>query len=104
MYPNVVYRRGKQYSYFEIELNEHVSMKFGSLYPHYSSEKWKTLVHDHVNDELKFSSWTLKLRDESVYFITSQSELRLHRKDCKHAFEKASVDSLYFANDLPYLT
>jgi hypothetical protein len=55
-YPNIVYRRGKQYSYFEIEFDENVSMKFASLYPHHPSQKWKTILNDNVNEELKFYS------------------------------------------------
>uniref|UniRef100_A0A6C0KSR6 Uncharacterized protein n=1 Tax=viral metagenome TaxID=1070528 RepID=A0A6C0KSR6_9ZZZZ len=37
-YPNIVFRRGK---YFDIELDENISMKFRSLYPHHSSKNGK---------------------------------------------------------------
>jgi len=98
----VVYHRGKQYSYFEIELDQNVSMKFGTLCPNFSPKKWKELVTE-KDMELNFHSWSLKATGEHVYFITPHSELKLNRECCKKAFEKASGDGLYFASDIPYL-
>lgn len=98
----VVYHRGKHYSYFEIELDQNVSMKFGTLCPHFSSNKWKEIAAE-KDAELNFHSWSLKAAGEHVYFITPHSELKLNRECCKQAFEKASGDGLYFGNDIPYL-
>jgi len=39
---------GEQYSYFEIELDQNVSMKFGTLCPNFSPKKWKELVAEKV--------------------------------------------------------
>lgn len=103
-YPNIVYHRGKQYSYFEIELSIDVSIKYGSLYPHYSSQKWKNLLRNDFDYELKFENWTMKVVGNKVFFCTSNSELVLDREKCKDSFLKASGDSLYFCNDIPYLT
>jgi hypothetical protein len=79
-------------------------MKFGSLYPHYSQETWKSLSTLNSNTELKFKSWTLKAIDNNIFFLTPCSEVRLNREACKSAFEKASGDELYFCQDVPYLT
>ena len=98
----VVYHRGKQYSYFEIELDQNVSMKFGTLCPHFSPKKWKELAGD-KDAELNFHSWSLKVSGEYIYFITPHSELKVSRECCKQAFEKASGDGLYFTSDIPYL-
>jgi hypothetical protein len=98
----VVYHRGKQYSYFEIEVDQNVSMKFGTLCPHFPPKKWKELVTD-KDMELNFHSWSLKASGEHVYFITKHSELKVRRELCMKAFEKASGDGLYFASDIPYL-
>ena len=90
------------YSYFEIELNQNVSMKFGTLCPHFSSKKWNEILGN-KDMELNFQSWSLKALGDYVYFITQHSELKLTRECCEKAFEKASGDNLYFTNDIPYL-
>ena len=78
--------------YHSIRISKsNVSMKFGTLCPHFSPKKWKRLAAD-KDMELNFHSWSLKATGEH---ITPHSELKLNRE----SFEKASGD----ASDIPYL-
>ena len=101
-YPNITYHRGRHYSYFEIELDENVTMKFGSIYPHYSSETWTSLYNSNLNQTsnltLTFKSWTLKAIDKFIFFSTPHFEIKLDRQVCKSAFEVASKDKYYFSS------
>lgn len=97
---NVIYHRGKQYSYFEIELNNDVSMKFGTLCPHYPSKIWKEIITGDRDMVLKFHSWFLKVSGKDVYFTTPCSQLKIEKALCESAFLKASGDSLYYTNDV----